>query len=188
VRSIWLVLLLLIFSPVLASAQPAIVSVDPNSAARGSSVGVQISGSETLFLQGSDVTSIVWLSQGTPRIDASNVQVTSETLLDADFDIPSDAPLGLWNVNVEQVDGSVVTLTDGFAVISSCAISDLAAGAQTACDPATNTYTQVVVVTYENQPGGERAVVRDRYESAGGHARRPGLRRRRGRCDRQLLG
>ena len=33
-----------------------------------------------------------------------------------------------------------------------CGITDLAAGAQTACNPATNTYTQQVVVTYHDPP------------------------------------
>jgi len=40
-----------------------------------------------------------------------------------------------------------------------CAISDLAAGAQTACDSVTNTYTQVVVVTYANPPASGNLVV-----------------------------
>jgi len=35
-----------------------------------------------------------------------------------------------------------------------CAITDLAAGAQTGCNPATNTYTQEVTVTYQNDPVG----------------------------------
>lgn len=35
-----------------------------------------------------------------------------------------------------------------------CVIADLAAGAQTGCDPATNTYTQEVTVTYQNDPVG----------------------------------
>jgi hypothetical protein len=43
--------------------------------------------------------------------------------------------------------------------VQPCAISDLASGTQTACDPATNTYTQVVVVTYENPPASGSLVV-----------------------------
>ena len=34
-----------------------------------------------------------------------------------------------------------------------CGITDLAAGTQTTCDPGTNTYTQEVIVTFENAPG-----------------------------------
>jgi len=34
-----------------------------------------------------------------------------------------------------------------------CSISGLALGTQTACNPATNTYTQEVIVTYANEPG-----------------------------------
>ncbi|MFQ5604353.1 MAG: T9SS type A sorting domain-containing protein [bacterium] len=33
-----------------------------------------------------------------------------------------------------------------------CAITDLTAGSQSACDPQTNTYTQEIVVTFENPP------------------------------------
>ena len=33
-----------------------------------------------------------------------------------------------------------------------CLISDLTAGAQTACDPATNTYTKEVIISYSNAP------------------------------------
>ena len=158
-RRIWPILLLLMSLPVLASAQPAIVSVNPDNAVRGTSVGVQITGSQTIFLQGSDVTSVVWLSQGTPRIDASTVSVTSPTALNATFNIPSNAALGLWNVNVEQVGGSVVTLTNGFRIDSACSISNLTAGAQTACNPTTNTYTQAVVVTFSNPPASGNLVV-----------------------------
>jgi hypothetical protein len=145
--------------PVLASAQPAITDVSPNSAARGATVGVQITGSETIFLQDSDVTSVVWLQQNGSRIDATTVDVTSATLLDATFEIPGNAPLGLWDVNVEQVGGAVVTLLDGFTILSGCGISDLAAGTQTGCVPATNTYTQQVIVTFANPPSTGNLVV-----------------------------
>src|SRR5262245_40308598 len=66
-RSLWRVPLLLLFLPALALAQPSIVSVIPNSADRGTNVGVQITGSETIFQQDTEVTSIVWLQQGATR-------------------------------------------------------------------------------------------------------------------------
>ena len=160
-RSIWQAtfLLLSLFLPVLASAQPAITDVSPNSAARGATVGVQITGSETIFQQDSEVTSVVWLQQNGSRIDATTVDVTSATLLDATFEIPGNAPVGLWDVNVEQVGGAVVTLLDGFTILSGCGISDLAAGTQTGCVPASNTYTQQVIVTFANPPSTGNLVV-----------------------------
>ncbi len=160
-RSIWQAtfLLLSFFLPVLASAQPTILAVNPTSATRGATVGVQITGSQTIFLQDSEVTSVVWLSQNGPRIDATTVDVTSATLLDATFVIPGNAPLGLWDVNAEQVGGAVVTLVNGFTILSACGISDLAAGTQTSCVPATNTYTQQVVVTFANPPASGNLVV-----------------------------
>jgi hypothetical protein len=146
--------LFLMFLPVIAAAQPSIVSVVPNSANRGDNVGVQITGQNTVFQQDSETTSIVWLSQGASRIDGTNVNVASATSLTATFPIPTDAPFGLWDVNVEQVGGAgTVTLVGGFTILGAvCSITDLAAGTQSACDPATNTYTQEVVVTFENAP------------------------------------
>ncbi|MCC5945140.1 MAG: hypothetical protein JJT94_09395, partial [Bernardetiaceae bacterium] len=58
------------------------------------------------------------------------------------------------------------SLTEGqaedFSLIitsNACAITAITAGAQTACDPGTNTYTQVVTVLYDNPPAGGNLVV-----------------------------
>ncbi len=157
---------LLLLLPALASAQ-SIVSVVPNSATRGAAVDVQITGSQTLFLQDSEVTSLVWLSQGGSRIDADSVDVSSTTLLNAAFNIPGAAPLGLWDVNAQQVDSTVVTLVGGFTIVGGCSITDLAAGAQTPCNSEANTYTQAVVVTYESPPSTGNLVVNGQTFSLG---------------------
>jgi len=49
-----------------------------------------------------------------------------------------------------------------------CVITDLAAGAQTGCDPATNTYTQEVTVTYQNDPVGGSLDVNGQFFSITG--------------------
>lgn len=42
---------------------------------------------------------------------------------------------------------------------SSCSIDNLTAGAQSACDPGTNTYTQEITVTFTNPPGSGNLIV-----------------------------
>jgi hypothetical protein len=152
----------MMFLPALALAQPSIVSVDPNTAERGTMVTVTITGSETIFEQDTQVTDTVWLQQGGTRIDATTVDVQSPTVLTATFNILSDAPTGAYDVNVEQVGGGgTVTLAGGFTITgpAACSIVDLVAGTQTPCDPGTNTYTQVVTVTYQNPPATGSIVV-----------------------------
>ena len=46
----------------------------------------------------------------------------------------------------------IYTVSTGLNCAPPCSISSLAAGTQTACDPASNTYTQQVTVTYSNPP------------------------------------
>jgi len=59
------------------------------------------------------------------------------------LDLYSDGDCGLLSNDFKSVE-----------VISGCGILEINAGAQTACDPATNTYSQVVEVVYENPPPG----------------------------------
>ncbi|PCJ80535.1 MAG: hypothetical protein COA49_08690 [Bacteroidetes bacterium] len=48
--------------------------------------------------------------------------------------------------------GSCFTGCDGY-VAPVCAITNIQSGTQLACNPTTNTYTQQVILTYENSPG-----------------------------------
>ncbi|MBN1352586.1 T9SS type A sorting domain-containing protein, partial [candidate division KSB1 bacterium] len=99
------------------SAEPVIVSVVPDSAYQGESLNVTITGENTHFEQGSETVNIVWFSQGSSTIEATSVNVTSKTQLDAHFEIAEDAPLGLWDVSVKQGEGfDVVTLQNGFEI------------------------------------------------------------------------
>ncbi|MCP4443548.1 MAG: hypothetical protein GY810_31990 [Aureispira sp.] len=49
--------------------------------------------------------------------------------------------------------GTTANVAVTVTACASCSISNLAAGSQTACVPATNTYTQEVTITYTNAPG-----------------------------------
>ncbi|MCH8010807.1 MAG: VCBS repeat-containing protein [Candidatus Marinimicrobia bacterium] len=95
--------------------EPIITYVTPDSAYQGQSLTVSITGQYTHFAHGTGTTN-VWFTQGSSTIDASNFSVTNDTSLSADFDIPSDAPTGLWDMSVQdEVDGTV-TLTNGFTI------------------------------------------------------------------------
>jgi len=58
----------------------------------------------------------VWFSQGSSTIYAGFYEALSNALISAGFDIPGDAPLGLWNVNVWSGMDGILTLFDGFTI------------------------------------------------------------------------
>lgn len=98
-----------------------LTSVVPNSALRGQTLPVTITGQNTSFrvTQGSATydASHVWFSQGSSTINASSVSVSSATNLTANFTIPSGATTGSWHVNVEQpLSMGIVTLNNGFTI------------------------------------------------------------------------
>jgi aerobic-type carbon monoxide dehydrogenase small subunit (CoxS/CutS family) len=74
-----------------------------------------------------------------------------------DSAIVSVSPTATTTYEATITDG-VTSCTDQITITvspctSTCSITALAAGTQTACNPATNTYNQEVVVTYSNPPG-----------------------------------
>ncbi|MBN1352099.1 hypothetical protein JXJ21_22050, partial [candidate division KSB1 bacterium] len=113
----FLLILLFLFIAVPALQAQTITKVDPDSAMQGESLTVSITGQNTIFAQGSDVTNNVWFAQGSNTINATTVTVYSATSLNADFDIPLSAETGWWDVSVFQVgDQGIVTLMDGFRI------------------------------------------------------------------------
>jgi len=91
-----------------------IISVNPNTAQLGQSIVVAIDGQNTHFEQGSDT--VIWLSQGSQDIYAYGYYPYDDTLLIAGFDIPVDAEIGLYDLNVyNNIDGTV-TLYNGFTI------------------------------------------------------------------------
>ncbi len=104
------------FVSVLAWA-PEIVSVSPRAAARRDHLQVTITGQETVFYQGSSTITSVWFSKGSSTINASSFTGLDATSLTANFDIPTDAPPGKWDVHVsDSINGQSRPLTDGFTV------------------------------------------------------------------------
>jgi len=87
----------------------SISAVNPNTAQQGKELVVAITGSNTHFLQVSQVANI-WLSPGTPTIFPGRFYSVNDTLLIATFLIPSNAVPGLRDLHVyNNIDG---TLTD----------------------------------------------------------------------------
>ncbi|MBU1008734.1 MAG: T9SS type A sorting domain-containing protein [Bacteroidetes bacterium] len=90
-----------------------LVSISPDVAIQGESVMVTIMGSNTFWEGTSPAVSLVFNGSLPPTIEAQNVVVMGNHQLSAQFDIPLDAPVGLWNVvvnDLQLVEGFTVTL------------------------------------------------------------------------------
>jgi hypothetical protein len=97
-----------------------IVSDNPDSAMQGKSVQVKITGSNTWFTSGSINA---WLTQGTGTINSTTISAINDTLVQADFSIPSTAALGLYDLNVsDALDGNMLK-SNGFLVTHNSGIN-----------------------------------------------------------------
>lgn len=120
-----LLISLILLCMIASATQADITSINPNSAARGEVLWVTITGAGTQFGQGSGT--IVTFEQGTMTvytIAASAVSVSSTTSLDAYFSIPGDAPLGSYDVKVNEVNLTLYTLWSGFKVVEPSVCGD----------------------------------------------------------------
>jgi hypothetical protein len=96
---------------------PAPTGITPSSGSAGSTVyNVNIAG--TGFASGAAVTLNRTSVSG---IDATNVVVSSPTLITCDLSIPTGTSGGLWNVSVTNTDGKNGVLVNGFNVGTSAA-------------------------------------------------------------------
>ncbi len=119
-RLLFLVFLLLLLCATSAAADdnsnrvfPGLVSVEPNWALRGQTLGVTITGQDTYFSMGSPT---VWFEQGSSTIVPSWINPTSMTSINIYLTIPANAPYGAWDVNViDPVIGPLI-LYSGLAV------------------------------------------------------------------------
>lgn len=89
----------------------SLVSITPNTTQRGEVITVSLSGQYTHFGQGTSTTQ-VWIKQGIqPSLYSDIVTVTNTQLLSAQFSIPSNIPLGYYNVySNNSVDGTLSIL------------------------------------------------------------------------------
>ena len=90
-----------------------LISVSPTSAERGEQLTVTITGSETYFTQASNT---VIFQQGTSTIQAISYNAVSNTVIEAEFDIPESADCRMYSTNVfNDLDG-LLTLASSFEV------------------------------------------------------------------------
>ena len=108
-----------VFSFTTIAQTSTITSITPNTAMQGQTLTVTITGQNTDFIIGSGSSAInnVWFSQGSSTIYATSFLATNATNISADFTIPSNASTGKWDVGVERVTGSNLSLASGFTII-----------------------------------------------------------------------
>ncbi len=94
---------------------PRITSVNPNSGQQNQSLSVTIVGQNTRFAQGS-ATESVWFARGNARIFASSFTATSNTSVNANFNLPGAASTGLWDVQVQTTLNGLLALANGFTI------------------------------------------------------------------------
>lgn len=94
---------------------PRIISVIPNQGEQSQSLTVTILGENTRFAPGSATTG-VWFMRGNSTLHAASYVATSNASLNANFNLPSTAEIGLWSVNVQNIYDSLLTLQDGFTI------------------------------------------------------------------------
>lgn len=105
---------------------PSLVSVNPNTAGQGEAVEVTITGLNTFWEGTSPVVSMTYSGSLPTTIEAGSVTVTSNTTLVALFNIPADATVGLWDVNVNDLlleEGFTITLVESIYAINSEKVS-----------------------------------------------------------------
>ncbi len=99
------------------SSAPSIASISPSTSTVNNTLTVSIVGANTSFQSGG-VSSIKLLyGNGSPTTYiGSNIQITSETEASASFTIPSNAPLGFYNLEV-NTNSQLLTKSNSFEVI-----------------------------------------------------------------------
>lgn len=98
---------------------PVLLSVEPDMAAQGETVGLTIMGENT-FWGGSSPEVFLAFSGSLPTsIEATSVEVISNTELLASFDFPEDGTVGLYDLNVDELvlpESFTLTVVDGLAI------------------------------------------------------------------------
>src|SRR5512145_1189949 len=95
--------------PVTALAQ-TLTSINPNNSGQSQRLTVTIVGQNTRFQQGSGTT-FVRLARGSSNIiSAYGIRPSSNTSLNAEFELPRAAAAGLWDVQVQTSLDGLMTL------------------------------------------------------------------------------
>jgi len=95
---------------------PAIVNVNPNQGKRGQTLSLQITGTQTSFAQGSNIT--VTIFNSATAIKSNSVAILSNTHLIASVTIPQNANYQLCDLAVSGSSMPFVSMRSGFAVVN----------------------------------------------------------------------
>jgi plastocyanin len=116
-------------------ATPYLLSIVPDSATQGDMIMTAITAVNSHFTLSEPIVYLSFSSNPSETIDASDVNVMSDTDLEVMFAVPSDASVGKWDVHV----GSMI-LTEGFTVNLLAGLSDPSSlSVKTYPNPASNT-------------------------------------------------
>lgn len=136
-------------TPVAFTVQPLprLLSITPNSGARGQTVNVTVTGQYTNFSSGP-----ITLDLGTAGITVANVTASSPTLLNAALTIAASATLGPRNVTVTSGSDPAALLPSGFTVVAPQPASVTLSSTTT---PQSARAGDTVSVTASNVPSGD---------------------------------
>ncbi len=101
-----------------AKAQ-SLISCNPNQGFPSKSLMVTITGQGTFFLLASPIgASGVYLQQTSTTINSCSFNITSDTTIDADFNLPFTVPLGNYDVHVPTGNQGNLNLVAGFSMVA----------------------------------------------------------------------
>jgi hypothetical protein len=98
-----------------------IVVVGSNKVYRTLIKEVAINGANTNFLDSKETLKI-WLTNGTDTIMADSLVVKSNSFLTAYFNIPKEASIGLWDINVQTENKDTLTQRNGIEILPEPAV------------------------------------------------------------------
>ncbi|MBN1338801.1 MAG: T9SS type A sorting domain-containing protein [Bacteroidales bacterium] len=98
--------------------QPAILSIDPDSAVVGNPVFVTIEAENSHFAE-SGVLTEVWLEKGEKTIDGEGETPQGNTILGTNFVIPADADTGWYDLHLQNSFDGHLVLAEAFTVADS---------------------------------------------------------------------
>lgn len=93
-----------------------ITEVVPNSAMQGESLTVTIAGHGSHFSTIQDFP-LVWLESRHGEIHSIGMNIVNDELMTADFTIPNNGRVGLWDLRVDQGANGILTLVNGFNIV-----------------------------------------------------------------------
>jgi len=92
-----------------------ITEVIPDNAMQGDSLTVEIRGTGTHFTSVADANS-VWIEDANGEIHAVVFNITDDEMMTVDFDLPDDAAVGEWHLNVDQAEQGIQTKRRAFTI------------------------------------------------------------------------